>query len=121
MATSSSRSPSYEAFLTHLDTLRTAITDPGGLATGLYERGLIDRRNYQRANLTTLSQLERSQELLHALDSRLECDVGAFDTFLAVISRDPAMEEICKLLWECRGERIELDSTGMRDLITDGD
>ena len=106
MATSSSQNPGHKAFLTHLDTLRTAITDPSGLAMGLYAQGLIDRLNYQRANLTALSQLERSQKLLCALDSRLACDAGAFDTFLAVISRDPAMEEIRKLLWESRGERI---------------
>ena len=116
MATSSSQNPGYGAFLVHLDTLRTAITDPGGLATGLYARGLIDRLNYQRAHLTTLSQLERSQDLLRVLDGRLATDAGAFDTFLTVMGEDPVMEEICKLLWESRGERAEnVDSTRMRE------
>ena len=41
-----------------LDTLKTAVTDTCGLVTGLYARGLIDRLHYQRAHLTTLSQLE---------------------------------------------------------------
>lgn len=107
MATSSSQNPGYGAFLVHLDRLRTAITDPGGLATGLYARGLIDRLNYQRATLTTLSQLERSQDLLRVLDGRLASDAGAFDTFLTVMGQDPVMEEICQLLWESRGERAE--------------
>ena len=39
MATPGSSNPGHEAFLVHLDTLRAAVTDPGGLATALYSRG----------------------------------------------------------------------------------
>ena len=97
----------------HLDKLRTAITDPGGLATGLYTRGIIDCLNSQGANLTMLSQLERSQDLLRVWDGRLASDAGACDTFLTVIGQDTMMEEICKLLWESKGENV--DSTRMRE------
>jgi hypothetical protein len=34
---------SHRSFLKHLNALETAITDPGGLATSLYQEGLIDR------------------------------------------------------------------------------
>lgn len=98
-----SRNPGHEAFLVHLDTLRTAVTDPGGLATALYSQGLIDRLVYQRANLTTLTTLERSQELLSALDGKIAASKAAFDTFLSVISRNPVLEDLCALLSESRG------------------
>lgn len=52
----------YRAFLTHLDTLRTAITDPGHLATQLYAKGLLTPLAHQRAQLASLAPLERSQE-----------------------------------------------------------
>ena len=103
MATPGSSNPGHEAFLVHLDTLRAAVTDPGGLATALYSRGLIDRLAYQRANLTTLTMLERSQELLSALDGKIAASEAAFDTFLSLISRNPVMEDMCAVLAESRG------------------
>ncbi|CAI8016133.1 hypothetical protein GBAR_LOCUS9920 [Geodia barretti] len=102
MATPGSSNPGHEAFLVHLDTLRAAVTDPGGLATALYSRGLIDRLAYQRANLTTLTMLERSQELLSALDGKIAASEAAFDTFLSLISRNPVMEDMCAVLSESR-------------------
>ena len=107
MATPGSSNPGHEAFLVHLDTLRTAVTDPGGLATALYSRGLIDRLAYQRANLTTLTTLERSQELLSALDGKIAASEAAFDTFLSLISRNPVMEDMCAVLSESRGISYE--------------
>ena len=104
MATSQKNSPGYEAFLVHLGSLRTAITDPGGLATELYAQGLIDRLNYQRANLSTLAPLERSQDLLSALDCKLASDESAFDRFLEAIGKNPVMEDVCTMLWESRGK-----------------
>ena len=110
MATPGSSNPGHEAFLVHLDTLRTAVTDPGGLATALYSRGLIDRLAYQRANLTTLTTLttlERSQELLSALDGKIAASEAAFDTFLSLISGNPVMEDMCAVLSESRGISYE--------------
>lgn len=106
---SSSTNPGHEAFLVHLGALRTAIIDPGGIATELYSRGLIDRLNYQKATLTSLAPLERSQDLLSVLDARLAFDEGAFDTFLSILSQNPVMEEICRLLRQTRGrQRIRI-------------
>ena len=96
--------PRYRAFLTHLNTLRTAITDPGHLATQLYAKGLLSSLAHQRANLVSLAPLERSQEILSALDGRIASDEGAFDEFLSVLSQDPVMEELCGRLRESRGE-----------------
>ena len=47
----------------------------------------VDWLAYQRANLTTLTMLERIQELLYALDGKIATSEAAFDTFLSVISR----------------------------------
>ena len=80
--------------------------DPGGIATALYSLGLIDRLNYQKATLTNLAPLERSQDLLSVVDARIASDEGAFDTFLFILSQDPVMEEICRLLWQTRGRQL---------------
>ena len=102
MATSQ-QSASYRAFIAHLDALRTAITDPAHLATQLYSAGLITQLAHQRAGLTTLASLERSNELLTTLDGRLATDEGAFDKFLSVLSSDPVMEEMCRKLRDTKG------------------
>ena len=105
MASSKSKTHGYEAFLVHLGSLLTAITDPGGLATDLYSQGLISRLSYQRAHLLSLAPLERSQDLVSALDSKLSSDESAFDKFLTVLGKDAVMEDICTMLWESRGKR----------------
>ena len=100
--------PGYRAFLTHMDTLRTAITDPGHLATQLYAKGLLTSLAHQRANLASLAPLERSQELLSVLDGRIASDEGAFDKLLSVLSQEPVMEELCGKLRESRGEGAQV-------------
>lgn len=103
-APSGSGNPAHGAFIIHLDALKTAVTDPGGLATALYSRGLIDRLAFQRARLTSLAPLEQSQELLSALDGKIAASEAAFDEFLELISTNPVMEDICSLLCETRGK-----------------
>ena len=104
MASPQRESPGYRAFLTHLDALKVAITDPGHLATQLYSAGLIPQLAHQNANLDTVAPLNRSGQLLTALDGRLATDEGAFDKFLSVLSLDPVMEEMYRKLRETRGE-----------------
>ena len=96
--------PGHGAFITHIDTLRGAITDPGHLATQLYAKGLIPSLTHEEANLDTLATSIRSQKLLSALDGRIASDDGAFDKFLEVLSPNPVMEELCGKLRESRGE-----------------
>ena len=102
MATSQ-QSPGYRAFIAHLDSLRTAITDPGHLAIQLYSAGLITQLAHQNANLDTVAPLNRSGQLLTALDGRLATDEGAFDKFLSVLSSDPVMEEMYRKLRDTKG------------------
>ena len=98
------RNRSHSSFLRHLKALETAITDPGGLATSLYEKGLIDRLAWQRANNTqSTAVLERSRELLQKVEVKIENDEAAFDTFLSILSTDPTKEEICRRLRTTRG------------------
>ena len=89
----------------HLDALKTAITDPGHLATQLYSAGLITQLAHQNSNLDTVAPLKRSGQLLTTLDGKLATDEGAFDKFLSVLSSDPVMEEMYRKLRETRGER----------------
>ena len=84
----------------HLKALETAITDPGGVATSLYQEGLIDRLAWQRAEIAPAAVLERSRELLMV---KIEDDEAAFDKFLSILSEDPSMEDICERLRTTRG------------------
>ena len=95
---------SHRSLLSHLKALETAITDPGGLATSLYQEGLIDRLAWQRAdNTPSLAVLERSRELLRKVEVKIEQEEAAFNTFLSILSRDPSMEDICRQLKATRG------------------
>ena len=91
-------------FRKHLKALETAVTDPGGLATSLYQEGLIDPLARQRAlNTPSLSALERCRELLQKVEVKIENEETAFDTFLSILSRDPSMEDMCSRLRATRG------------------
>ena len=103
MASPQRKSAGYRAFLTHLDALRTAITEPGHLATQLYSAGLISQLAHQNANLDTVAPLNRSGQLLTTLDGRLATDEGAFDKFLSVLSSDPVMEDMYRKLRDTKG------------------
>ena len=88
----------------HVNALERAITDPGGLATSLYQEGLIDRLAWQRAlNTPSLAVPERSRELLQKVEVKIENEEAAFDKFLSILSRDPSMEDICKRLRATKG------------------
>ena len=95
--------PGYRSFLRHLKELESAITDPGGLAVELYSHGLIDRMARQRASLPSMAQLERSRELLHRLEEKIESMEAAFDIFLSILVREPTTEDICRKLRATRG------------------
>ena len=85
---------SLRSFRKHLKALETAVTDPGGLATSLYQEGLIDTLARQRAlNTPSLSTLERCRELLQKVEVKIENEETAFDTFLSILSRDPSKED----------------------------
>ena len=95
---------SLRSFRKHLKALETAIADPGGLATSLHEKGLIDRLAWQRAdNTPSLAVQERSRELLQKVEVKIENEEAAFDTLLSALSRDPSMEDICRRLRTTRG------------------
>ena len=88
---------------THLKALETAITDPGGLATSLYQEGLIDRLAWQRAEIASAAVLERSRELLQKVMVKIENEEPAFDKFVSILSEDPSMEDVCRRLRTTRG------------------
>ena len=75
---------SRRSIRTHLKALETAITDPGGVATSLYQERLIDRLAWQRAEIAPAAVLERSRELLQKVMVKIEDDEAAFDKFLSI-------------------------------------
>ena len=98
------RHRSHRSFLKQLNALETAITDPGDLATSLYQEGLIDRLAWQRAdNTPSLAVQERSRELLRKVEVKIERDDEAFDKFLSILSKDSSKEDICRRLRTTRG------------------
>ena len=98
-----SRCRSHRSIRTHLQTLEKAITDPGGLATSLYQERLIDYLAWQRAEIASAAVLERSRELLQKVMVKIENDEAAFDKFVSILRQDPSMEDICRRLRTTRG------------------
>ena len=97
------RCRSHRSIRTHLKALETAITDPGGLATSLYQEGLIDNLAWQRAGIASAAVPERSRELLQKVMVKIENDEVAFDKFLSILSEDPSMKDMCRRLRTTRG------------------
>ena len=100
--------PGYLSFLKHLKELESAVTDPGGLAVELYSNGLIDRVTRQRASLVSVTQLERSRELLQKLEDKIQSEEAAFEKFLSILVQDPTFEDICTKLRATRGNLLLL-------------
>ncbi|CAI8029659.1 hypothetical protein GBAR_LOCUS16830 [Geodia barretti] len=96
--------PGYLSFLKHLKELESAVTDPGGLAVELYSNGLIDRVTRQRASLVSVTQLERSRELLQKLEDKIESEESVFDLLISILVKHPTMEDICTKLKTTRDE-----------------
>ena len=94
---------SHRSIRIHLKALETAITDPGGVATSLYQEGLIDNLAWQRAEIASAAVPERSRELLQKVMVKIEDDGAAFDKFLSILSKYPSMEDICRKLRTTRG------------------
>ena len=103
---------SHRAFIKHLTSLETAVTDPEGLASALYQEGLIDRLAWQRATSNrSTAQLERSRELLQKLEVKIQESEEAFDNFLSILDPDPTMENICRDLRTARGQYLLIVSS----------
>ena len=69
----------------------------------LYSNGLIDRVTRQRASLVSVTQLERSRELLQKLEDKIESEESVFDLFTSLLVKHPTMEDICTKLKITRG------------------
>ena len=74
----------------------------------LYSNGLIDRVTRQRASLASVTQLERSRELLQKLEDKIKSEEAAFEKFLSILVRDPTFEDISTKLRDTRGNLLML-------------
>ena len=94
---------SLRAFRQHFYDLETAITPPGNLISRLYAAGLITKGVRDEAYDESRTQ-RCCYCLLTAVESKISINEAAFDTFLSVLSQDAAMEELCTILRETKGE-----------------
>ncbi|CAI8010857.1 hypothetical protein GBAR_LOCUS7102, partial [Geodia barretti] len=92
-----------KALTAHYVAFLRSITDPGRLATALYSEGLIGPVVRNKAKLVTVTELERSQELLSVVWQKVAINEDAFYKLFKVISQDPTMEELCSLLKKTMG------------------
>ena len=119
MVSTQHSSNDYRAFVQHMAPLRTAITDPGGLALELYSEGLIDMLARQKINTPSLPQLEELvEELVEKLEVKIAENKEAFDTFLSILDRDPTMEDICRELRATRGIAIMIVLVSIMQLFS---
>ena len=87
--------PAYETFRKHSADLLTAIQDPGDLAWELFSENVVTSAVVEFANNMTHERGERTSNLLMAVGSQIEVDPGTFDVFLSVLSKRPAMSDLC--------------------------
>ena len=87
--------PAYETFRKHSADLLTAIQDPEVLAWELYAESVITPTVRDAATNMMHERGKRTSDLLAAVDSRIMVDPGAFDVFLSVLDKRPAMSDLC--------------------------
>ena len=87
--------PAHEAFRKHSADLLTVIQDPEFLAWDLYAENIIPSTVRDAANNMMHERGKRTSDLLAAVDSQIVADPGAFDVFLSVLAKRPAMSDLC--------------------------
>ena len=87
--------PAYEAFRNHSADLLTVIQDPEVLAWELFSENVVTSTVVEFANNMTHERGARTSKLLVAVGSQIAVDPGAFDVFLAVLDKRPAMSDLC--------------------------
>ena len=87
--------PAHEAFRKHSADLLTVIQDPEIMAWELYAENIIPSTVRDAANNMMHERGKRTSDLLAAVDSQIVADPGAFDVFLSVLAKRPAMSDLC--------------------------
>ena len=87
--------PAYKTFRKHSADLLAVIQDPEVLAWELYAESVITPAVRDAATNTMHERGKRTSDLLAAVDSRIMVDPGAFDVFLSVLDKRPAMSDLC--------------------------
>ena len=88
--------PAYEAFRKHSADLLTIIQNPEVLAWDLYAENIISSAVRDAAANMMYVKGERTSNLLAAVESQIAVDPGVFDVFLSVLTKRPAMSDLCK-------------------------
>ena len=88
--------PAHKTFRTHSADLLTVIQDPEVLAWDLYAESIISFTVVEFANNMMHERDKRTSKLLMAVGSQIAVDPGAFDIFLSVLTKRPAMSDLCR-------------------------
>ena len=87
--------PAYETFRKHSADVLTAIQDPEVLAWELFAEDVVTFTVVEFTNNMMHERGERTSKLLMAVGSQIAVDPGAFDVFLSVLAKRPAMSDLC--------------------------
>ena len=96
--------PGHETFRKYSADLLTAIQDPEVLAWVLYSKGVVSFTVVEFANNMTHEKGTRTSNLLMAVGSQIAVDPGAFDVFLSVLTKQPAMSDLCGRMKDTYGK-----------------
>ena len=88
--------PAYEAFRKYFADLLTVIQDPEVLAWELYAENIISTAVRDAAAYVMHKKGTRTSNLLAAVESQIKVDPGTFNKFLSVLTKRPAMSDLCK-------------------------
>ena len=96
--------PAYETFRKHSADLLTVIQDPEVLAWELFSKNVVTLTVVEFANNMTHEKGTRTSNLLMAVGSQISVDPGVFDVFLSVLTKQPAMSDLCRRMKDAYGK-----------------
>ena len=88
--------PQYCIFREHYDRLYHAIQDPLSLATKLFSQGIITSAVKEQMSVLGLSRLEKNNELLSAVEMKIQTDSSVLHVFLATLNEDTSMQPLAE-------------------------
>ena len=96
--------PAYETFRKHSADLLMVIQDPEVLAWELFSKNVVTSTVVEFANNMTHEKGTRTSNLLMAVGSQISVDPGVFDVFLSVLTKQPAMSDLCGRMKDAYGK-----------------
>ena len=91
-------------FKEYYSDLQWAIQSPGVFACNLYSKGIIDEEVRDRAQLLSITCVERNQILLSAVEQAIKTHPQHFQQFLDILADEPTTECLYRRILESYSE-----------------